>query len=61
MRISDDDDGGALGTILMTAIVTVVLGALIYAYNSSRIILEAAYIPTIERTVPTIVPSQPQF
>ncbi len=61
MRVSDDDEGGALGTVVITAVVTVVLCALIYAYNSSRSILEAAYIPAIERTVPAIVPGQPEF
>jgi hypothetical protein len=56
MRIAEDDYDS--GTILLTVIVTVVLGGMVYAYNS-RDILQTASLPAIERTVPTVVPSQP--
>jgi len=36
----------------------VVLGAMVYAYNSWGN-LQTAYMPAVERTVPTIVPSLP--
>jgi hypothetical protein len=61
MQFSEDDDGRDIGTILLTVIVTVALGALAYAYGSSRSVMQTAYIPAIERTVPNIVPNQPQF
>jgi len=57
MRLSEDDHD--IGTILLTVIVTVVLGAMVYAYNSWGN-LQTAYMPAIERTVPTIVPCQPE-
>ena len=53
-----DDDGHDIGAILLTVIVTAVLGAMVYAYNSWGN-LQTAYLPTIERTVPAIVPNQP--
>ena len=56
MRFSEDDHD--IGTIVSTVVITLVLGALVYAY-SSRSIITAAHIPSVERTVPTIVPSQP--
>jgi hypothetical protein len=57
MTFSDDDHD--IGAILLTVIVTVVLGAMVYAYNSWGNLQTANYMPTVERTVPTIVPSQP--
>jgi len=36
----------------------VVLGAIVYTYNSWSN-LQTAYLPSIEQTVPTIVPNQP--
>jgi len=57
MTFSDDDDHD-IGAILLTIIVTVVLGAMVYAYNSWGD-LKTASMPAIERTVPTIVPSHP--
>jgi hypothetical protein len=57
MRIADDYD---LGTIILTVVVTLFLGALVYAYiSSSNLLQTASMLPVIERTVPTIVPSQP--
>jgi hypothetical protein len=56
MTFSDDDDHD-IGAILLTVIVTVVLGMMVYAYNGWGH-LQTAYLPTIERAVPTIVPSQ---
>jgi hypothetical protein len=57
MRFSDHDDHD-IGAILLTVIVTVVLGAMVYAYNSWGN-LQTAYMPAFERTVPTIVQSRP--
>ena len=57
MTFSDEDDHD-VGAILLTVIVTAVLGMLVYGYNSWSH-LQTAYLPTIERTVPTIVPNQP--
>jgi hypothetical protein len=58
MTFSDNDQHD-IGTILLTVIVTVVLGAMVYAYNTWGNLQTANYVPTVERTVPTIVPSQP--
>jgi hypothetical protein len=58
MRFSEDDHD--IGTIILTVIVTVVLGAGVYAYNS-RPSVHTAYAPSIEKTVPTIVPNTPEF
>jgi hypothetical protein len=58
MHFSDDDHD--IGTILLTMIATVVLGVMAYAYNS-RSVLQIAHIPAVERTVPTIVPSEPRL
>jgi len=52
------DDDRDMGAIILTVIVTVVLGAMVYAYNSWGSV-QTAYMPTIERTVPIIVPSRP--
>ena len=58
MTFSDDDDHD-IGAIITTVIVTVVLGALVVAYNSGHSLLQTASMPTIDRTVPSIVPSLP--
>jgi hypothetical protein len=58
MRFSESEDDHDIGAILLTVIVTVVLGAMVYAYNSWGN-LQTAYMPSIEQTVPTIVPGQP--
>jgi hypothetical protein len=58
MRFSEDDHD--IGTIILTVIVTVVLGAGIYAYTS-RPSIQTAFAPSLEKTVPTIVPSTPRF
>ena len=57
MSFSDDDDHD-IGAILLTVIVTVLVGAAVYSYNSWGN-LQTAYMPALERTVPTIVPSLP--
>ena len=56
MTYSQDDHN--IGTIVSTVVVTLVVGALVYAYNN-RSTITAEYIPSIERTVPNIVPNQP--
>jgi len=58
MTFSDDDDHDT-GAILTTIIVTVVVGALVIAYNSRHSVLQTASIATFDRTVPQIVPSLP--
>jgi hypothetical protein len=55
--MEDDRD---IGTILLTVTATIVLGAMVYAYSSWGV-LQTAYIPAVERTVPAIVPSQPRL
>jgi len=58
MRFSEDDHD--IGTIILTVIVTLVIGAGVYAYNSKPSI-QTAFAPAMEKTVPTIVPSTPRF
>jgi hypothetical protein len=58
MRFSESEDDHDIGAILLTVIVTVVLGAIVYTYNSWSN-LQTAYLPSIEQTVPAIVPNQP--
>jgi hypothetical protein len=58
MRFSESEDDHDIGAILLTVIVTVVLGAVLYTYHSWSN-LQTAYLPAIEQTVPTIVPNQP--
>jgi hypothetical protein len=58
MRFLESEDDHDIGAILLTVIVTVVLGAIVYTYNSWSN-LQTAYLPSIEQTVPTIVPNQP--
>jgi hypothetical protein len=57
MRFADDSD---IGTIILTVIVAAMLGTMIYFYNS-RESVKTAFVPTIDRTVPTIVPNTPQM
>ena len=59
MRFSEDDHD--IGTIALTVLVTLILGAGVYAYNSKPSIQTAFAPPAMEKTVPTIVPSTPQF
>lgn len=54
---NDDHD---IGTIILTVIITLVLGAGIYAYSQTSN-FQTAWSPAIEKTVPTIVPNGPQF
>jgi hypothetical protein len=58
MRFSESEDDHDIGAVLLTVIVTVVLGAMLYAYNGWGN-LQTAHLPSIEQTVPTIVPNQP--
>jgi hypothetical protein len=58
MRFSEDDHD--IGAIVLTVIVTIVLGIGVYAYNSKPSI-QTAFAPALEKTVPTIVPSAPRF
>jgi hypothetical protein len=58
MRFSEDDHD--IGTIVLTVIVTLILGAGVYWYNTKSSI-QTAFAPAIEKTVPTIVPSTPRF
>jgi hypothetical protein len=58
MRFSEDDHD--IGTIALTVIMTLVLGVGIYAYHSTPSV-QTAFEPTLQKTVPTIVPSTPRF
>jgi hypothetical protein len=58
MRLADDDHD--IGTIVLTIIMTVLLGGLVFAYSSGHL-MQSAYLQSVERTVPTIVPNQPQL
>jgi hypothetical protein len=56
------DDNGDMGIIVLTVvIVTLITGAGLYAFNRYETIRTALNIPAIERTVPSIVPQQPQI
>ena len=56
---SEDSD---LGPIVVTVVLgTLVAGAFIFGWNRYEKVQTALNIPGIERTVPTIVPNQPQF
>ena len=59
MPVFENDDHD-IGTIILTVIVTVVLGAGIYAYSRTPS-FQTASGPVMEKTVPTIVPNMPQF
>lgn len=55
----DDND---LGPIVVAVVLgTLVAGAFMYGWNRYDNVQTALNVPPIERTVPTIVPSQPQF
>ncbi len=58
MRLAGDDYD--IGAIVLTIIMTVLLGGLVFAYSSGRL-MQTAYSHSVERTVPTIVPHQPQL
>ena len=58
MRLAEGDHD--IGTIVLTVIMTVLLGGLVYAYSTGHL-MQTAYLHSVERTVPTIVPSQPQL
>jgi hypothetical protein len=55
------DEDNELGPIVAVVLGTLVVGALIYGWNRYDKMQTALNIPAIERTVPTIVPNQPQF
>jgi hypothetical protein len=56
------DEDNELGPIVVAVVVgTLVVGALIYGWNRYDQVQTALNFPAIERTVPTIVPNQPQF
>jgi len=56
------DDNSDIGPIVTTVVIgTLVAGALLYGYHRYERIQTAFNIPTIERSVPSIVPNQPQI
>jgi hypothetical protein len=60
MAVFDDDSD--VGPIVITVVLTtLVAGAFIYGWNRYNTVQTALNIPAIERTVPPIVPNQPQF
>ena len=58
-RFDDDNDFGLIVTTVVLG--TLVAGAFIYGWNRYDRVQTALNVPIIERTVPTIVPNQPQF
>ena len=56
------DNDNDLGPIVVAVVLgTIVAGAFIYGWDRYDKVQTALNIPVIERTVPTIVPNQPQF
>ena len=56
------DNDSDLGTVVVTVVLgTLVAGAIIYGFNRYETIKTALNIPSVDRTVPSIVPSQPQL
>ena len=56
------DDSNDFGAIVIAVVVaTVAAGAFIYAWNRAGVVQTALNVPSIERTVPDIVPNQPMF
>ncbi len=56
------DDDNDIGPIVVAVVLgTLVVGAFLYGWNRYYSVQTALNIPTIERTVPNIVPNQPQF
>ena len=56
------DDDNDIGPIVVAVVLgTLVVGAFLYGWNRYDAVQTALNIPTIERTIPTIVPNQPQF
>jgi hypothetical protein len=58
MRFAEDDHD--IGTIVLTVIMTVLLGGLVFAYSTGHL-MQTTYLQSVERTMPTIVPKQPQL
>jgi hypothetical protein len=58
-RFDDDNDFGLIVTTVVLG--TLVAGAFIYGWNRYDRVQTALNVPIIERSVPTIVPNQPQF
>jgi hypothetical protein len=56
---SEDNDFGPI--VVTVVLVTLVAGAAIYGWNRYERVQTAFNFPVIERTVPMIVPNQPQF
>jgi hypothetical protein len=51
-----------VGPVVITVVLgTLVAGSLIYGWNRYETVQTALHLPAIERTVPVIVPNQPQF
>jgi hypothetical protein len=56
------DGDNDLGPVVVTVVLgTLIAGAFIYGWNRYDTVQTALNIPAIERTVPAIVPNQPQF
>jgi hypothetical protein len=56
------DDNSDTGPIVTTVVIgTLVAGALLYSFHRYERVRTALNIPAIERSVPSIVPSQPQI
>jgi hypothetical protein len=56
------DDDNDIGPIVVAVVLgTLVAGAFLYGWNRYDAVQTALNLPTIERTIPTIVPNQPQL
>jgi hypothetical protein len=56
------DDDNSFGPMVVTVILaTLLVGAFLYGWTRYDKVQTAMNLPSIERTVPAIVPSQPQF
>jgi hypothetical protein len=60
MAVFDGDND--IGPVVVTVVLgTLVAGAFLYGWNRYEKVQTALNVPAIERTVPAIVPNQPQF
>jgi hypothetical protein len=56
------DRDNDLGPIVVAVVLgTLVAGAFVYVWNRHEAVQTAWNVPSIERTVPNIVPNQPRF
>ena len=62
MALFDEDNDVGTATIAIAIVLgTLVVGTFVYAYNKVDSVQTAFGLPTIEKTVPSIVPIAPQL